>query len=80
MNHYFLTYGPHLLHIYVEYMYGSAGTDADFVDVHSLHWFERSPRTYGNANTLLNLNTMSWGLTPTHFQLHVNNGLEDLQV
>ena len=56
---------------YVEYMYGSAGTDADFVDVHSppTDWKEASRTVMKNANTLLNLNTMSWGLTPTHFQL-----------
>ena len=57
---------------YVEYMYGSAGTDSDFLDVHSppSDWKEASRTVMKNANTLLNLNTMSWGVTPTHFQLN----------
>jgi len=56
---------------YVEYCYGAAGTDADFDDRYAIPktLTERSRSRMKNANTYLNLDSMSWGLTPTKFQL-----------
>jgi glycosyltransferase involved in cell wall biosynthesis len=55
---------------YVEFAYRAKGTDTDFPDRHALEqtWQERARGRMKNANVLLNLQTMAWGLTPTGFQ------------
>ncbi len=58
---------------YVEFFHCQAGTDDDIQDIHSptkdLHELARTRMK--NANLLLNLNQMTWGLTPTKFQKSV---------
>ena len=55
---------------YVEFAYGAKGTDTDFPDRHTPEktWQERARGRMKNANVLLNLQAMTWGLTPTGFQ------------
>ena len=55
---------------YFEFFYQSPGTDTDFPDRYSLPqtWQEKARGRMKNAATLLNLQAMSWGLTPTKFQ------------
>ena len=58
---------------YLEFFHGVPGTDNDIADRHAtpqtLH--ERQRTRMKNANLLLNLNQMTQGLTPTHFQRSV---------
>jgi glycosyltransferase involved in cell wall biosynthesis len=55
---------------YLEFFYGQPGSDNDIADVfatkQTLH--ERQRTRMKNANLLLNLNQMSWGMCPTQFQ------------
>jgi len=55
---------------YVEYAYGSNGTDSQFKDTYALvdTWEERARTRMKNANVLLNLDVMDWGVAPTAFQ------------
>jgi len=55
---------------YVEFAYGVPGTDTDFPDKYLIEqtWEEKARKRMKNANVLLNLMTMSWGITPTNFQ------------
>jgi glycosyltransferase involved in cell wall biosynthesis len=55
---------------YVEFAYRAEGTDTDFPDRHALEqtWQEKARGRMKNANVLLNLQAMAWGLTPTGFQ------------
>jgi glycosyltransferase involved in cell wall biosynthesis len=55
---------------YVEFAYGAKGTDTDFPDRYALeqNWQEMARGRMKNANVLLNLQTMTWGITPTGFQ------------
>ena len=55
---------------YVEFAYRAKGTDTDFPDRHALEqtWQEQARGRMKNANVLLNLQSMAWGLTPTGFQ------------
>lgn len=55
---------------YVEYSYGSPNTDYGFEDIYlpKLDIAERQRTRMKNANTLLNLDAMDWGITPTSFQ------------
>ena len=55
---------------YVEFAYRAKGTDTDFPDRHALEqtWQEKARGRMKNANVLLNLQAMAWGLTPTAFQ------------
>jgi len=55
---------------YVEFAYGAKGTDSDFHDRHALEqtWQEKARGRMKNANVLLNLQAMTWGITPTGFQ------------
>lgn len=55
---------------YVEYGYGEKDTDLDFEDeyIEPRSILEAAKCRMKNANVLLNLDSMSWGITPTHFQ------------
>jgi len=55
---------------YVEYAYQAEGTDSDFCDRFALDqtWREKARGHMKNANVLLNLQAMAWGITPTLFQ------------
>ena len=55
---------------YVEFAYQFKGADTDFPDRYSLtkSWQEQARVRMKNANVLINLQSMSWGLTPTAFQ------------
>lgn len=55
---------------YIEFFYRSPGTDTDFPDRYSLTqtWQEMARGRMKNAAVLLNLQAMSWGITPTGFQ------------
>jgi len=55
---------------YVEFAYGAQGTDYDFADRYALKqtWQEKARGRMKNANVFLNLQNMSWGITPTKFQ------------
>ena len=55
---------------YVEFFYRCKGTDSDFPCRYILEQtlFEKARGTMKNANVLLNLQAMSWGITPTAFQ------------
>ena len=55
---------------YVEYCYGAPDTDTDFVKENqtNIKWFTKAKERMKNANTLLNLEQMTWGITPTKFQ------------
>jgi len=55
---------------YVEFAYKAKGTDSDFPDRYALEqtWEEKARGHMKNANVLLNLQAMTWGITPTGFQ------------
>ena len=55
---------------YVEYSYNSLTADSSFKDIYQTNksWLDSAKIRMKNANTLLNLDSMNWGLTPTHFQ------------
>jgi glycosyltransferase involved in cell wall biosynthesis len=58
---------------YVEFFYGVPGTDNDINDTYATSQTlqERARTRMKNANLLLNLNQMTWGITPTQFQRSV---------
>jgi len=55
---------------YVEFAYRAKGGDTDFSDRYALPktWQELARGRMKNANVLLNLQSMAWGVTPTDFQ------------
>ncbi len=55
---------------YVEFAYRAKGADSDFTDKYALKqtWQEKARGRMKNASVLLNLQSMSWGVTPTTFQ------------
>ena len=55
---------------YVEFFHGVPGTDNDFADRHANRqtWREKARARVKNTNLLANLEQMTAGLTPTHFQ------------
>ncbi len=55
---------------YVEFAYKKKGTDSDFPDRYAPKqiWTENARVLMKNANVLLNLESMTWGITPTEFQ------------
>lgn len=55
---------------YVEFFHGVPGTDNDLLDRYATPqtWEEKARSRMKNANSLLNLNQMAWGVSPTRFQ------------
>ena len=55
---------------YVEYCYGSQGSDFDFEEefVPIKNWESRAKESMKNANVFLNLHDMDHGITPTEYQ------------
>ena len=55
---------------YLEFFYGVPGTDHDFDDIYASDksLYEKQRTRMKNANLLLNLNEMDWGIAPTRFQ------------
>ena len=55
---------------YLEFFYGVPGTDHDFDDIYASDksLYEKKRTRMKNANLLLNLNEMDWGIAPTRFQ------------
>jgi glycosyltransferase involved in cell wall biosynthesis len=58
---------------YVEFFHGVPGTDHDIDDAHATPQTlqERARTRMKNANLLLSLNQMTWGMSPTQFQRSV---------
>jgi glycosyltransferase involved in cell wall biosynthesis len=58
---------------YLEFFHGVPGTDNDIADRYATEQTlqERQRTRMKNANLLLNLNQMAWGLSPTQFQRSV---------
>ena len=55
---------------YVEFAYNPTSGDSTFKDIYQTNnsFLDSAKVRMKNANTLLNLDSMNWGVTPTHFQ------------